>query len=180
MVTPEHAAVLGARGIVASVQPVFDAYWGGENGMYATRLGADRARALNPLALLASAGVSLALGSDSPVTPLDPWAGIRAAVHHRTAGSAISPRAAFAAATRGAWRAGGVRDGVAGTLVAGAPASYAVWDVDELVVSAPKDSVQRWSTDPRSRVPALPRLDDAARAPRCLRTVHRGVTVFAS
>lgn len=180
MVTEEQASLLAGWGIIASVQPVFDAYWGGNDGMYRARLGVDRARALNPLAMLASAGVPLAFGSDSPVTPLSPWSGIRAAVGHRTPGSAISPRAAFSAATRGAWRAGGVRDGLAGTLVPGAPASYAVWDADELVVSAPKDSVQRWSTDPRSRVPALPRLDDSARDPVCLQTVHRGRTVYRS
>lgn len=177
MVTEKHAANLAAWGIIASVQPVFDEYWGGD-GMYRTRLGSDRANALNPLAMMASAGVSLAIGSDSPVTPLQPWRGIRAAVNHRTPGSAISPRAAFSAATRGAWRAGGVRDGLAGTLVPGAPASYAVWDAGELVVSAPSDTVQRWSTDPRSRVPALPRLDPGTPDPACLQTVHRGVTIF--
>jgi predicted amidohydrolase YtcJ len=86
-------------------------------------------------------------------------------------------RASFSAATRGAWRAGGVCDGIAGTLVPGAPASYAVWDADELEVSAPDNAVQRWSTDPRSRVPALPRLGAGDPLPRCRRTVHRGVVI---
>ena len=45
------------------------------------------------------------------------------------------------------WRAAGVRDGTTGTLVPGAPASYAVWDAGALDVSAPRDAVQRWSTD---------------------------------
>ena len=94
--------------------------------------GSARAARLNPLALLASAGVPLAFGSDTPVTSMNPWATVRAASHHHTPGSAISARAAFAAATRGAWRAGGVRDGVTGTLVPGAPASYAVWETGEL------------------------------------------------
>ncbi|MGW5142544.1 amidohydrolase family protein, partial [Nocardia beijingensis] len=101
------------------------------------------------------------------------------AAEHRTPGHGLSPRAAFAAATRGAWRSGGVRDGVAGTLVPGAPASYAVWDAGELVVAAAADSVQRWSTDPRSRVPGLPALESGAPLPTCLRTVHRGVTIYA-
>lgn len=177
MVTPEQAARLGALGVIASVQPHFDALWGGADGMYAQRLGADRAAGLNPFALLASRGVPLALGSDTPVTSMDPWSSVRAATRHRTAGSAISPRAAFAAATRGAWRAGGVRDGVTGTLVPGAPASYAVWDAEHFDVSAPADSVQRWSTDPRSRVPALPRLDADDPLPQCRQTVHRGVVI---
>jgi hypothetical protein len=127
---------------------------------------------LNPFALLASQGVPIAFGSDSPVTGLNPWATVRAATRHRTRGSALSVRAAFAAATRGAWRAAGVRDGLTGTLVPGAPASYAVWETDALEVSAPADAVQRWSTDRRSGVPALPRLDDPL--PRCRQTVHRG------
>ena len=76
---------------------------------------------LNPLALLASQGVPLAFGSDSPVTSMNPWETVRAAALHQTPASAVSMRAAFAAATRGAWRAGGVRDGVTGTLVPGAP-----------------------------------------------------------
>jgi predicted amidohydrolase YtcJ len=163
--------------VVASMQPNFDALWGGSNGMYARRLGIGRAALLNPLALLASAGVPLAFGSDAPVTSIDPWATVRAASHHHTPGSAVSVRAAFSAATRGAWRAGGVRDGITGTLVPGAPASYAVWETGQLDVSAPADSVQRWSTDPRSRVPALPRLDPDHPLPVCRQTVHRGAVL---
>lgn len=180
MVTAEEAAKLGSWGVNASMQPVFDALWGGPDGMYARRLGADRAAALNDFALLAKNAVPLAFSSDAPVTPLAPWAMLRAATQHHTAGSAVSPRAAFAAATRGAWRAGGLRDGVAGTLAPGAPATFAVWDADELVVRAPSDAVQRWSTDPRAGVAPLPDLAPGARLPRCLRTVVDGTTVFAA
>ena len=178
MVTGDQAAKLGAWGVIASVQPSFDALWGGPDGMYARRLGAERGGQLNPLALLASQGVPLALGSDAPVTGLDPWVSVRAAVNHHTSGSAVSARAAFAAATRGGWRAGGVRDGLTGRLVPGAPASYVVWDAGPLEVHAPRDAVQRWSTDPRSRVPALPRLGPTDALPRCRRTVHRGAVVY--
>ncbi|WP_307869685.1 amidohydrolase [Nocardia goodfellowii] len=180
MLDADQIAKLGAWGVLASVQPGFDAAWGGPAGMYAARLGKERAATLNPFSAMAAAGISLAIGSDAPVTALDPWAAVRAAANHRTSGNGISPRAAFAAATRGAWRAGGVRDGLAGTLVPGAPASYAIWEADDLVVAAAADTVQRWSTDPRSRVPGLPPLDPAARLPRCLRTVHRGVTIYAA
>ncbi|RMI31418.1 amidohydrolase [Nocardia stercoris] len=184
----EHAELIDADqlkvfadfGVIACVQPGFDAAWGGPDGMYAARLGAERAARLNPFAAMAAAGVSLAIGSDAPVTDLNPWQSIRAAAHHRTPGHQISPRAAFAAATRGNWRAGGVRDGVAGTLVPGAPASYAVWDADDLVVAAASDKVQRWSTDPRSRVPGLPPLVPGAELPRCLRTVHRGNEIYSA
>jgi predicted amidohydrolase YtcJ len=181
MVTADQAAKLGAWGVMASMQPNFDALWGGHDGMYARRLGVDRAGALNPFALLASQGVALAFGSDAPVTGLDPWSTVRAAANHHTAGSSVSVRAAFAAATRGGWRAGGVGDGLMGTLVPGAPASYAVWDVgdlSELEASAPSDAVRWWSTDPRSRVPALPRLSPTDTLPRCRQTVHRGAVIY--
>ena len=175
MVTEDQARKLGSWGVIASMQPNFDAVWGGEDGMYVQRLGLHRGTRLNPFALLASQGVPIAFGSDSPVTGLNPWATVRAASRHHTPGSAVSVRAAFAAATRGAWRAGGVRDGITGTLVPGAAASYAIWEADELELSAPADAVQRWSTDQRSRVPALPRLDDPL--PRCRQTVHRGAVI---
>jgi predicted amidohydrolase YtcJ len=175
MVTADQAAKLGSWGVFASMQPNFDALWGGEDGMYVQRLGLDRGTKLNPFALLASQGVPIAFGSDSPVTDLNPWSTVRAATRHRIPGNSVSTRAAFAAATRGAWRAGGVRDGIAGTLVVGAPASYAVWEADQFEVSAPADAVQRWSTDRRSRVPALPRLDDPL--PRCRQAVHRGAVI---
>jgi predicted amidohydrolase YtcJ len=181
MVSADQAAKLGAWGVMASMQPNFDALWGGPDGMYARRLGVDRAGVLNPFALLASQGVALAFGSDAPVTGLDPWATVRAAANHHTPDSSISVRAAFAAATRGGWRAGGVRDGLMGTLVPGAPASYGVWDVGDLgglVASVPSDAVRRWSTDPRSRVPALPRLGPTDPSPRCRQTVHRGAVIY--
>jgi hypothetical protein len=81
----EHAQLLTERdiermarlGLVASVQPehavddrdVADRYWAGRT---------DRAFAYRSLH---DAGVPLALGSDAPVAPLDPWVAIAAAVH---------------------------------------------------------------------------------------------------
>lgn len=178
MVSEQQAALLGSWGITASVQPKFDALWGGPDGMYVRRLGSMRAGQVNPLALLASVGVPLAFGSDSPVTSIDPWATVAAASQHRSPGSSLSARAAFAAATRGAWRASGVRDGVTGLLIPGAPASYAVWDVADFDIATSEESIARWSTDPRSRVPALPRLDQPDALPRCRATVHNGVQLY--
>jgi predicted amidohydrolase YtcJ len=176
MLTPETVAGFAELGLIASVQPAFDALWGGEDGMYARRLGAERARTLNPFAALLRAGVPLAFGSDSPVTPLDPWGTVRAAAFHRTPEHRVSVRAAFTAHTRGGWRAVGRDD--AGVLVPGAPADYAVWRTDELVVQAPDDRVARWSTDPRSGTPGLPDLTPGRDLPVCLRTVVGGRTVF--
>ncbi|MFC8969097.1 amidohydrolase [Streptomyces sp. NPDC057094] len=176
MLTPETVAGFAELGLTASVQPAFDALWGGEDGMYAQRLGAERARTLNPFASLLRAGVPLAFGSDSPVTPLGPWGTVRAAAFHRTPEHRVSVRAAFTAHTRGGWRAVGRDD--AGVLVPGAPADYAVWRTAELVVQAPDDRVARWSTDPRSGTPGLPDLTPGNDLPVCLRTVVGGRTVF--
>jgi predicted amidohydrolase YtcJ len=122
--------------------------------MYADRLGADRARGMNPFADFLRAGVPLAFGSDAPVTPLDPWGMVRGAVWHRTPESRIPAGAAFAAATAGGWAAAG-RAGE-GVLVPGAPATYAIWPLAD----------------------GLPHLAEHAPAPDCLRTVLRGVTIY--
>ena len=177
MVDAEARAVLARLGIVASVQPVFDAWWGGDDQMYADRLGVERARTLNPFAALQADGVPLAFGSDAPVTPLAPWDAVGAAVHHHQVGQRLTPRAAFLAHTRGGWRAAGRRGG---TIAVGEPAHLAVWDVDELVVERPDDRVAAWSTDPRAGVPGLPPLEPGAEPPRCLRTVVAGRTVYTA
>lgn len=175
MLDAAHICAMAHLGVVASVQPAFDARWGGADGMYVERLGAERARTMNPYAAMAAAGVALALGSDTPVTPLDPWGTLRAAVHHRTPGSGLSARAAFAAHTRGGWRAAGV-DGT-GELTPGAPATFAIWQVDgELVVQTPDDRVAGWSTDSRAGVSGLP--DLSGPDPICLSTVVTGVTAY--
>lgn len=129
MVDALQQAVLADLGVVASVQPLFDAWWGGLDRMYTERLGAERARGMNPFAALHAAGVTLALGSDSPVTPLGPWAAVRAAVEHHTPGSGVPQEVALAAHTTGGHRAAGDLSPLAGRLVAGAPASYAVWEM---------------------------------------------------
>jgi predicted amidohydrolase YtcJ len=169
-------ATLSDLGVVASVQPVFDAMWGGSDGMYAQRLGPARARTLNPFAAMAAAGVVLALGSDAPVTPLGPWEAVRAAALHHNPDQRLSVRAAFTAHTRGRWRA--ARRDDAGVLVPGAPATLAVWEAGELLVQAPDDRIAAWSTDPRSGVPGLPDLSPGVPAPTCRATLVAGREVY--
>jgi predicted amidohydrolase YtcJ len=144
-------------GVVASVQPAFDRLWGGEHAMYARRLGVARSLASNPIGALAGVGVALAFGSDSPVTPLDPWGSVRAAVHHHNPAHRVSVRKAFAAHTRGGWRAVHVDD--EGVLVPGAPATFAVWACGELSGG-------------------LPALVAGGPLPVCRRTVVRGQVIF--
>ncbi len=126
MPSPSVIGVLGRLEVIASVQPRFDALWGGPDGMYAARLG-ERWRDTNPLRDLSMGGVRLALGSDSPVTGLDPWAAVQAAAHHHNGDQRIPVGVAFTAHTRGGALAGRDQDG--GTLLRGARADLAVWDV---------------------------------------------------
>jgi len=147
-------------GVTASVQPAFDAHWGGSDGMYAARLGRERARGMNPFATMIEAGLALALGTDSPVTPFAPWETISACVHHHDPGQRISARSAFLAHTVGGWRAAGIPD--RGYLDVGQPASFAIW-------SAESSS---------SAETGLPDLSPGATLPTALRTVIRGRTVF--
>ena len=162
----EHAEILNRDlirgfvefGLIASMQPAFDRLWGGEDKMYALRLGVDRSLASNPFGSLGGVGVPLAFGSDSPVTPLDPWGSVRAAAQHHNASQRITVRAAFAAHTRGGWRA--VHRDDEGVLAPGGPATFAVW---------------RGAGDLNRGLPAL-RPDTPL--PTCARTVLRGAVIY--
>src|SRR5690606_35686899 len=160
-------------GIVASMQPAFDRLWGGEHQMYAQRLGPARSLAANPFGAMHSVGVALAFGSDTPVTAVDPWGGVRAAAYHHNPAYRMPVRAAFAAHTRGGWRA--VGQDRHGALVPGAPATFAVWHTHAgrggplpmlVDVQVAAEVAQR----PGSPRPAEP--------PVCRRTVLRGTVIF--
>lgn len=178
MADAQAIAAFAATGTVACVQPLFDEAWGGPDGMYARRLGRDRALPMNPFAALAVAGVGLALSSDAPVTPAAPWRAVQAAVHHRTPGAGLSPRSAFTAHTRGGHRAAGRMDRGVGTIAVGAPAHLAFYAAGDLVRPRPDEKVARWSTDPRSRVPLLPDLTPGATLPTALATLVDGRVAF--
>ncbi|MET3143520.1 UNVERIFIED_ORG: putative amidohydrolase YtcJ [Arthrobacter sp. UYEF10] len=169
---------LGRYAVTVSAQPGFDAAWGSDGGMYAQRLG-SRSRSMNPFASFYAAGVPISFGSDSPVTPLRPWSSVRACLDHHNHAERISARAAFLGHTRAGWRAAKYHNPMAGQLVPGAPASFAVWEVEELMVQVADGRVQSWSTDPRARTPLLPAMDTGA-DPVCLQTVRDGIELYSS
>ncbi|WP_284978307.1 amidohydrolase family protein [Arthrobacter sp. fls2-241-R2A-200] len=169
---------LAKYSVTVSVQPGFDAAWGGPGGLYEQRLG-DRSKAMNPFASFYAKGVPVTFGSDSPVTPLRPWSSVRACLEHSNPEQRISARAAFLGHTRAGWRASKHRNPLMGQLVPGAPASFAVWEVEELMVQVADSRVQSWSTDPRARTPLLPALD-TGKDPVCLQTVREGHELFAA
>lgn len=178
MLDEQHIGLCSDLDITLSMQPLFDALWGSEDGMYVRRLGPERARSMNPFSRVSRSGVTLALGSDAPVTALDPWACIRAAVFPHNRESGISVRAAFAAHTRGGRRGARQESIEPGVLREDAPATYAIWEATELVVQAPDARLAAWSTDARSGTPGLPDVSAGVPPPRALRTVRCGKTIF--
>jgi predicted amidohydrolase YtcJ len=168
-------AALLVQGVGLSVQPAFDSAFGGSKGVYSTRLGAMRAGSLMPFADLAQAGVPLAFGSDTPVTPVDPWQGVRAATSHEDPDQRISAGAAFRAHTRGGWRLAGLDHTGAGQLRVGAPAHLAVWRAEHLGVQAAPGRLSSWSEEARAGTPLLPDLSPDAVEPECLHTLRDGV-----
>lgn len=150
MADTAQLAALARWGVVLSVQPVFDAWWGGPDGLYVSRVG-DRAAAMNPFAAAHAAGAVLALGSDTPITPFDPWGALRGAVHHLTPGSGLTVDQALWSHTVGGWVAGlqggapDLPEPLGGTLLVGAPAALAVWDstADVADLTSPDASAPR-------------------------------------
>lgn len=123
-------------GLTASVQPMFDAYWGGPDGMYTQRLG-ERARTMNPFLAMVDAGLVVAGGSDSTVTPLDPFLGMSAAMGHSDESQRVDFQTALAMFSRHAAIAGH-QQAERGSLSAGKMADLCVVERDPSLCS-PED-----------------------------------------
>ncbi|HJB09979.1 MAG TPA: hypothetical protein H9786_05540 [Candidatus Brachybacterium merdavium] len=122
---------------------------------------------------LVTAGTPLAFGSAGRSEAADPWSWVRAAAQQGQPRQRISDRAAFLAASRGGQRVAGHRH--PGSLSTGLEATFVVWEPWDLTVRGHGDLIETWSTDPRSRTPLLPDLEQGA--PRALRTVIGGEIV---
>jgi hypothetical protein len=125
----ERAAALG---LAISIQPAFDATWGHQGGMYEQRLGADRARSMNPFRTMVERGLEVGGGSDSPVTPLDPMLGIFALENHHDPIQRMSRQEAVRLYTIGAARLAHLEK--RGRLEPGASADFAAYEADPFSV----------------------------------------------
>jgi predicted amidohydrolase YtcJ len=162
MICEADMATLAQLGVVASMQPAFDAAWGKPDELYEQRLGGRRAQGMNRFRTLERLGVPLAFGTDAPVTPLAGWATVRAAAQHWRPEERMTVASAFNAASRGAhWAA--FADN-AGAIEIGALANLAVWDVREC--------------DLEGAAP-LPRLDDGP-LPTCMASMSAGRIIYRS
>lgn len=109
--------------------------------------------------------VCLSLAADP-----NPWAAVRAALHHPDAAQSVSARSAYTAATRTGLRAlsdtPAARVDLPARLAVSAPATFGLWDADAVTVQAPDGRVAAWSTDTRAGTPLLPSLDRGGELPR--------------
>jgi predicted amidohydrolase YtcJ len=85
--TDEQIAECARLGIIVAMQPTFERLWGGAEKMYGKRLGD---RPTNRLATIIKAGVVVAGGSDSNITPLDSLLGMASAMSHPQEGERLS------------------------------------------------------------------------------------------
>ncbi|MEA2517025.1 MAG: hypothetical protein QOG16_863, partial [Actinomycetota bacterium] len=121
----DHLDRAGSLGLRASIQPAFDLYWGGEEGLYSKRIGWDRARGMNRFASMLGNGLMVGAGSDSTVTPMDPLLQIAALRSHHIADEQLGKIEALRLHTTGA-RALADGPSLAGSLEPSAPADL-VW-----------------------------------------------------
>lgn len=129
-----HIASILRLGIAPCVQPTFELMWGGPGGMMEKRLGTERATRTNPYRTLLEAGVPLAGGSDSYVTPMDSLLGIHAAVNRPNEAERVSVFEAVSLFTRAAaWIS--FDEGRRGTLEPGKEASFVVLAEDPFEVA---------------------------------------------
>lgn len=80
-------------GLALAVQPPFNHYW--PHTKYYPTLGEERAWRADPFRTMTSAGLLLAGGSDSTVTPLGPLIGVHAAVNHSNPAERMSVQQAL-------------------------------------------------------------------------------------
>jgi predicted amidohydrolase YtcJ len=127
LVPPTLIARMAELGVVASLQPTFDRLWGHAGGLYERRLGHERAELMNPLRPLADAGVTLAFGSDTNVSPMGPWAIIEAATSHHRPDYRLDEDRALRASIIGGRRA--ARQRGVGILAPGQQADVAAFEL---------------------------------------------------
>ena len=124
----ERAAMLG---LAVSVQPAFDLAWGGPDGLYERRVGAERAFAMNPIRSMLDRGIVVGAGSDSPVTALDPWLAVEAMEHHHDPTQRLDRLEAIRIHSVGSARLAHQEE-KKGLLEPGSHADFAAYDVDPL------------------------------------------------
>ena len=143
--TDEQMDWAASLGITLAMQPAFEHFWGGPEGLYTARLGRQRKKRTSPFRGLVDRGLIIGGGSDSLVTPMNPLLGIHSAVNHPNPDHRVSVREAlefftvngayqsFEEGTKGSFSPGKVADCV---ILERDPASVPVEDIASIPVIA--------------------------------------------
>jgi predicted amidohydrolase YtcJ len=131
----ERAAALG---LAISIQPAFDAAWGGTGAMYEQRLGEGRAVGMNPFGTLLGRGLEVGAGSDSPITPLDPMLGVWALETLHDPSQRFTREEAIRMFTLGSARLAHLEE-KKGQLTPGMQADFAAYEADPTTVDDCRD-----------------------------------------
>ncbi|MEZ7963225.1 MAG: amidohydrolase [Candidatus Nanopelagicales bacterium] len=179
MLSESGVKELGKLGMTASMQPLFDAWWGNPGGMYESRLG-TRAHQMNRWGSLQADGAAVCFSSDSPVTPNTPWTAVHAAMYHQNPQERISADAAFAAHSRSGWRALGAHFDSHGVIEVGAPAHLAIWHVQEFEDGLHGSRLAQRGAQPRTAAVPLPDLGSsiAPEIPANMCTIVNGAVSY--
>jgi predicted amidohydrolase YtcJ len=130
---PGQAERARRLGVTLAMQPSFNYYWPHTAG-YPAVVGPERAAQLDPIRSALAAGLEVAFGSDSPVTPMRPLQWIHAAVNHSNPEQRISAAAAlYACTTAGARLA--FQEAQLGSLAVGKWGDFVVLDADPQAVT---------------------------------------------
>lgn len=138
MATDDQIKQARDLGVVPSMQPAFEYFWGGPDSMYASRIG-SRWHQTNRIGTILEHGMRVPGGSDCNVTPPIPLLGIHAAVNLPNAEQRISPGQALRMMTLdAAWAA--FEENERGSISPGKRADFAVLDRDLLAI--PPDTIR--------------------------------------
>jgi predicted amidohydrolase YtcJ len=132
----ERAAMLG---LAVSIQPAFDRLWGQGGGMYEERLGPARAMVANPFRTMLQRGIEIGVGSDSPVTPLDPMLAIASLEQHHEPTQRLQRLEALKLHRKGSARLGH-QEGKKGVLEPGMHADFVAFEDDPLEIPSVEGS----------------------------------------
>jgi len=79
--TENHLKRSKEMGLIYSMSPAYEYFWGGQDKMYEKRLG-ERYKLTNPFREIIDSGILICGSSESDVTPVSPILGIYSAVNH--------------------------------------------------------------------------------------------------
>jgi predicted amidohydrolase YtcJ len=135
MASADHVERAAMLGLAASVQPAFDALWGGPGGLYDRALGWDRAAGMNPFRTMLDRGLEVGAGSDSPITDLDPMRSIAACEGHHDRDQRLTRVESLRLHTVGGARLAHQED-KKGALAPGMHADFAAFEADPFEVGS--------------------------------------------